>query len=69
MEASAEWRMKNDTAFAKNKQMQDELLKVWSIYIMYLYTAFLSFLLQCSFENLVYRLRPHSLLQLRDLAY
>jgi hypothetical protein len=27
MDESAEWRMKYDTEFAKNKQMQDELLK------------------------------------------
>ncbi|KAL5212421.1 hypothetical protein ABZP36_023268 [Zizania latifolia] len=30
MDESAEWRMKYDTEFAKNKQLQDELRKVWS---------------------------------------
>jgi hypothetical protein len=32
MDESAEWRMKYDTEFGRNRQLEDELLKVGSIF-------------------------------------
>jgi hypothetical protein len=52
MDESAEWRMKYDTEFGRNRQLEEELLKVGSVFSVCALLMLHRFAPACSWENL-----------------